>query len=245
MGKNPLLKDWCSYCSNDTKKMKLFNTKNTLHAVNLNILSYSTPFGNINFDFIFNGNQISNTKPKKIELTRKTIIASWNFNECYVEFLRTDFIPKLPSKMKVESCVAGIWRIKSFCDGLIPTFKVYLEKEVSSEIDEFSETGEGLIAQTFENNIIKLSIGTEDEYYLSERARIQKWMPSRFLSILEENAIEYIPSGIQINLPKMELNECAQIQNVIAWCLKENSEESNWFAVDQSSDYILKSIDVT
>ncbi|PJD95491.1 MAG: hypothetical protein CK425_08210 [Parachlamydia sp.] len=228
-----------SYCTNNAKRiMNLFNSLRFLRQVDSNILFYSTPLGNVWFNFIFNEHEILNVKPSKTEGFDKTIVSCWDLKECYVEFLRANFVPKIPSPMKVETSLAGIWRIKSRCKDLRVTLKVYLD----SEFEGSPESGEGLISQAFESEKIKLSIGTEDEDYLCARARAQKWMPSRFHNILDSNAIEYISNGIQVVLPQLDQNDCIQIQFIIAW---SENDLSSWFAVEQSADYILKSLDIT
>ena len=221
--------------------MKLFQSTQPLQNVNSNILFYPTPLGNVYFNLIFNGDEIFSIKPLKTEFRDKTTISCWDLDECYVEFLQTHIVPQIPSSMKIEASIAGIWRIKSLSKALFPVMKVHLDTKYEGSPD----SGEGLISQSFENDTFNLSIGTEDEDYLSERARAQKWMPERLQNVLSSSAIEYIPNGIQFNSPQLEQSECIQIQFIVAWSLKKYPEASSWFAVDQSPDYILKSLDMT
>jgi hypothetical protein len=46
-----------------------------------------------------------------------------------------------------------------------------------------------------------------------------------------------------VPLPQMEQEECIQIQSIVAWSLQYDT--STWFADEQSSNYILKSLDIT
>lgn len=224
--------------------MKLFKSLRESHEIDLNALVFSTPLGNIYFDFLFNGKEISNVKPLKTEIIDQTIISSWDLDECYIEFLKGNFIPKIPFTMKVEACIAGIWRIKSLSKKLKPNFKVHLDTELISEFEENPEGGEGLISQNFENTNYKLSVGTEDEDFLIQRAIGRKWMPLRFQNLINPNMIEYIPGGLQIELPLLENGECVQIQFVVAWSKKNYPEVSTWFAVEQSPNYILQSLSI-
>jgi hypothetical protein len=244
MGENPLFQGWSSYCTNFSKKMNLFNSLHEFYEVDSSELDYSTPLGTICFDFSFNGLDIKKIKPKKIKVQDETIIFSWDLAECYVEFLKTSFSPKIPLTMEVEECIVGIWRIKSLCGDLKAVFKVKLVSTSNSILEGNPESGEGIISQSFENDLIKLSIGTEDEDFLAKRAHLKHWMPSRFHNVLKSEVIEYLSNGLEISLPILEKEESVQIQSIVAWAFKEHSDVSTWFAVEQSSEYILNSVNI-
>lgn len=224
--------------------MKLFKSPLKFSTKDLNILSISTPLGMVYFDFLFNGMSIREIKPTETNASGETLISYWDVQECHVEFLRGNIIPKIPSGMEVEGCVAGMWRIKNKGNNLKTTFETHFgDKEFSAKFEANPESGEGLLCQSFENDFYKISIGTEDEDYLNQRA-YGKSMPSRFRNLITPNMVEYTPEGLQIDLPRLENGECVQIQFVIAWTPKKHPEVSTWFAVGQAPSYILQSLDV-
>lgn len=227
--------------------MNLFKCSNrqSKSKINKEPLVCLSPFGKLYFHLAFDDKEIFSISPQEIYSCNNAIISSWRLEECEIEFFRADFMPKIPSQMKVDYCTAGIWRIKNFHSKLDVSFKTIIEIEKSLNEKDLIETGEGLFASSYENNEFKLSIGTEDEEYLASRASIQKWLPYRLEDIfLNSCAIDSIPGGLKVILPSIEANETVQIQFIIAWSSKKNNESSTWFAVDQSSDFVLKQFNV-
>lgn len=219
--------------------MKLFKSSLHFSKSKQNILSFPTPFGDIYFDLMFNGKSLSEIKPTETQIGGETFISSWEMSDCHIEFLRGNIIPRIPSHMKVENCIVGIWRIINYSVSLKVTFKTHLETKYFSELEKNSESAEGLICQSFENNVYKLSMGTEDEDFLNQRAR-GKSMPIRLQNLIAPYMIECMEDGLQVDLPSFEKGEYFQIQFVVAWALKTYPEDSSWFAVEQSPSYILK-----
>ncbi len=220
--------------------MDLFKTPLKTQKTNLSPLSYSTPLGNIYFDLIVNNKNFRDFKPQKTISFQKTIVSLWDLENCCIEFLQTPFKPKIPSTMQVETCLAGIWRIKSLSKELLPVFRVTLNSNSSLELNGEPESGEGLVSITFENPKMKLSIGTEDEDYLNNRAFTKNWMPNHFAGKIFSSAIELLPNGIEVSLPCLKAQDCIQIQFIIAVASKKQHSDSCWFAVEQSSEYILR-----
>lgn len=217
--------------------MNLFNPTQTLTKGHNSDLHLSTPLGVLQFEFSFNEKRISSIQPSQIFLNQTTALARWNLDECLVEFVKIQFTPKLPVGMNVDKCFAGIWRIKSLSKILNPVFRTYLV----SDHEGSPESGEGLISQLFENNLVNLSIGTEDEEYLTQRAEINQWMPERLKDSLKVEAVDLIPGGIQTIIPSLETEERIQVHSIVAWSQKSTKESSTLFAVDQSTDFILAS----
>ena len=218
--------------------MNLFKKSNLISQIKQDTLKYSTPFGNINFNCKINEFDVSKIKPSIIHAKEKTIISSWYFQECQVEFLSTNFNPKIPNNMKIENCVAGVWRLICFQEGIKPIFNIKLE----TNLEGIPETGEGLISLAFENDTFKLSIGTEDEDYLISRAKMNNWMPTRFQTT-DCYTIDYEKNGIQISLPNLKKEDKIQIQFITAWSQPEYPE-STWFAVEQNLSHLLESITI-
>lgn len=219
--------------------MKLFKSSLHFSKINQSILSFPTPFGKIYFDLMFNGKNLSEIKPTETQVGGETFISSWEISDCHIEFLRGNIIPRIPSHMKVENCIVGMWRIKNYNENLKVTFKTHLDMEHFSEVEKNSESGEGLICQSFENDVYKLSIGTEDEDFLNQRSQ-GKSMPIRLQNLIAPYMIECMAEGLQVDLPPFEKGEYFQIQFVVAWALKKFPDDSSWFAVEQSPSYILQ-----
>lgn len=216
--------------------MNLLQVNSQLYPVNLNLLKLQTPLGSLFFNCELIDTSIINIPPTKIEaINPKTVIASWFFDNYLIEFLRLNFSPSLPLGMKIDECICGIWRIKSLKE-MNASFSCFFE----NDLEGYPESGERLIAQSFENNSIKLTIGTEDEESLAYQAKSQCWLPRHFESEISANHIEYLSNGIRVNFPKLYQNEHAQMHFVVAWSSKQNSEASTWYAVDQSPIEILK-----
>lgn len=104
-----------------------------------------------------------------------TTLSSWLLQECYIEFLQVNFKPKLPLGMHVDQCIASIWRVKAVKNYV--TFKFNCSLDAS--LEPSPESGERLLAQSFEDQITKLTIGTEDEEALIARSSINQTSSNR------------------------------------------------------------------
>ena len=123
--------------------MNLFLPKKKTIPIELDPLVLETPLGKLHFNRMLNGKSLSKNKNQFVEsIIQETIIISWQSEVFDIEFLRTNFIPKLPESMKVDSCIGGIWRIKNYFNNTIFRFTCYLE----TTLEGSPETGEGLIA---------------------------------------------------------------------------------------------------
>lgn len=227
--------------------MSLFKYRLKETEVGIDPLVCNTPAGKIFFQFSFNNKEMSPSNFKTFT-ENNAIISSWHFKECEIEFFRADFIPSIPPHMKVDYCTAGIWRVKSLNSSLEFKFKTFIDLNLSTLLNKKGtlETGEGLVSCSYENNEMKLSIGTEDEDFLASRAQNQQWMPNRFKDLfLNESVIKSIPGGLEVNFPQLEVNETIQVQFIIAVSSKAFSNDSTWFAVEQDSNFILNQYHVS
>ncbi len=220
--------------------MNLFKTSLPTQKVGLNPLIYPSPLGKIHFSLIINEKRIENFKPLETRCFQKTIVSTWEIESCHIELLQTHFEPKIPSSMKVDDCLAGIWRIKCFAEEVKPIFKVILSSNSSLELNGIVESGEGLVSISFENTDMYLSIGTEDEDYLNNRALENQGMPNHFFGKIFSSAIEILANGIAVSLPCLKVQDCIQIQFIVALSSKKHHKDSCWFSVEQSPEHILK-----
>jgi hypothetical protein len=218
------------------KKMNLFILKNTLQPTEANALEVITPLGVLSFDCTLAKKSIQDIPPIRTEMDNShTLISYWLFEDCVVEFLRLNFNPKIPVGMKVDQCMCGIWRVKALKE-VSCHFSCYLATNLEGSV----ETGESLNAQSFEDDHVILTIGTEDEECFKYRARSDRWFPSRLKSDIEPDQVKYLPHGISINLPNLLGGEVLQTHFNCAWSSKDNQEISTWFAVDEDPFEILK-----
>ena len=144
--------------------------------------------------------------------------------------------------MKVSRCIAFLWRFKNFSKKMDLQFSCrFLPKQTKLKGEH--ESGEGLIAQSWNGSNGRITIGTEDEEYLFGRSENQRWLPSRLAkkNLLIPEMIECLEDGIQVSLPSLEENEQGQIQFITAWIEGNNSHDySTWYAVDMSYQKVLE-----
>lgn len=203
---------------------------------NINLLLLESPLGQVRFNCSFLGKSLCIIKPQStILINSKAILSSWSFKECHIEFLYLDFPPKLPSNMHVDKCVGGVWRIKTMSNEI--AFK--LDSHLESSLKGSPESGEYLLAQSFEDSSIRLTIGTEDNEALIARSIVKDWLPSFYKDVLKPSNVCYEKQGLRIVLPESDSGDLIQVHFIVAWTSKGNDPLSTWYAVDQSPEYIL------
>jgi hypothetical protein len=217
--------------------MNQFNTDDKSFEINHSTLEIQSILGLIAFRCHFSGKSISNITPSKLEKFSSGLKAIWDLDDCTIEFLKCNFDPKLPLVKKVDECFCGVWRIRAKNDISIQ-FSCYLEEEHYSEFEAYPETGEGLFALSIEKNGSILSIGTEDEEYLINRARYENWLPKHFQSELNVDHLKFLDTGITIEFPKLHQGEKLQAHFIVSSSNKKDN--STWFAVDQSLSEIIQ-----
>lgn len=211
------------------------NRKN-LPVGNIKPLTVETPLGHIRFNCSFNEKSLSNVRPQATFLPKhNSTLFSWAFEECNIEFLCLYFSPKLPLGMHVDNCFAGVWRIKTLNKRIFFNLSGVLESQITPN----PESGEFLLAQSFEDPAIKLTIGTEDEEALVVRASEKNWLPYHFRDSLKPDNVRYDNQGLKIVLPESERHDLIQVHFIVAWTSKRFDPLSTWYAVDQSPEYIL------
>lgn len=107
--------------------MSLFRISTRGQISKFNPLESFTPFGALQFELTIDDKQIKNCKPIETISVQNAIVSSWCVEECRIEFLLTPFQPKIPPNMHVETCLAGIWRIKCLSKNASIVFKTYLK----------------------------------------------------------------------------------------------------------------------
>lgn len=210
--------------------------RKALPTCNINPLMVETPLGRMRFNCSFNAKSLSNVRPQTtFLLNHNSILSSWTFEECDIEFLCLNFSPKLPLGMHVDNCFAGVWKIKT----LGKRTSIKLSGCLETQVKPNPESGECLLAQSFEDSAIKLTIGTEDEEALVARASEKNWLPLHFKDSLKPDNVRYENQGLEIVLPESGRNDLIQVHFIVAWTSKIFDTISTWYAVDQSPEYFL------
>jgi len=206
-----------------------------------------SPLGNVVPEVYFDDLRLSKFLPAVIgQVSDDAFIYIWDFNNVHLELLRISIVPELPQHLKVEKCIALLWRFKNLSKKINLRLKCQFFPKRNAEWD--SESGECLSAQCWEDADYKITIGTQDEECLEGRAFNSKGLPLRLAKqkLLDPELVENHEDGIEVVLPPLLENEEGQIQFIISWVNKKETDPiSTWYAVDQKPEYILKSIDVS
>lgn len=220
--------------------MNLFNIKKRFQPTEVNALEVKTPLGVLSFNCELMKKSILQIHPIRTEVDdSQAIISYWLFEDCKVEFLRLNFNPKLPVGMRVDQCICGIWRIKA-----LKEVSCRFSCSLATNLEGSVETGERLNAQSFEDDNVILTIGTEDEECFAYRARSDCWFPRRLKSEIEPDQVKYLLHGMNITLPNLIDGEVLQVYFNCAWTSKNNRENSTWFAVDKDPLELLKEVSI-
>jgi len=227
-----------------SKLFKINSSKNVYYS---QPLSVATPIGSVILEVNFNGKQLSKQHGVAQEVSDNCFVYIWDFPDFHIELLKTDIAPSLPPGMYVTHCIAFLWRFITLSQKMDLRFTCRL-----SPIGTISggdiESGEGLASQSWQSENTKLSMGTEDEDYLFQRAENNQGLPLRFASEMQidPETIEYLRDGIAISLPPILENEAGQVQFVVSWVEgKTKDTAATWFAVDISPEKILKAVGIS
>lgn len=214
--------------------MSLFPTPINAKKItpSLDLLKLCSPIGDIFFDALIDRISIMHTIPNQaLDLNNNGLLLCWQLHNCQLEFIKIN----LPLKEDVDCCVCGLWRVKSLMP-CAPEFKCFINN--AQPIEGSPETGEHLFAKSWVNSRNKLTIGTEDEEALIQRAEFGEWLPYRFKSVLDPDNLKFLENGLHVSFPKLNSGECLQAQFIISW--NSNLESiATWLAVDQQPQSIL------
>lgn len=139
-----------------------------------------------------------------------------------LQLRRSDFSPRLPSGMSVDTAVALIARVRSTAPIYDFTFAVRLAKQNPTGL---AETGEHLDAQSWSLGDGKLMIGTEDADKLCDRIDWFEYAQSDY-------PITLIADGIEIDVPMIPAKRMFDFHFVIAYNAIDRQCDSEGFAVD-------------
>lgn len=181
-----------------------------------------------------------------IRLEKEGLAASW----CYDEFIAECVICKskiiLPPEMHISDHWVVFWRVQA--KEVIKPLKFAIQWEENYRWSSGgANSGWCLDAQTWDDGKIEISVGTEDSECLSARADRGDWLPNRYSKILDRYGdgrgiptVEYRADSLAILLPDLRSAEKCQIHFIIAWAPYSEASVATWYAVEQSSQRLLK-----
>lgn len=213
--------------------MKLFQTNQNLKAYSKASPVLETPFGICSSEFQCQG-MIKTLSSQKEQTEKGALLTTWNNFSYRMECLRTPFHPALSNEMHVDECFAFIWRV-AVKNKVSISWKCCLDSQLFGSC----ETGENLMSCIFENQASTLSIGTEDEERLNNRAEKKMWMPDRLKDHINEKNVLCLTNGLKIGFDELFPGDRIQIHFLVAWSSVEKRAISTWTAVDQSYNTIF------
>ena len=158
-----------------------------------------------------------------------SLICAKNITKDCITLKLIKFKPRLPTGMSVQNCTAILLTI----DSQAPIQSLEFSVTIASKALGSSCTGQHLDAQEWRNPSKLITIGTEDREALMQR------MPElKFENIVIK---EFSPHSMTLCLQKLHGIKRPSFHFIIA----ENdnpelAEDSTWFAVDQSHNYVLE-----
>jgi len=141
--------------------------------------------------------------------------------------------PVLPDGMAISECHGVLLNVSAVEDIEALLFESKLLQKLYLEYSP--ESGEGLDAQSWQNENNILMIGTEDQEYLSSRLSLN-FSPDNY-------SIKYDADGLIIQLPRLKKGNIASFHFVVAWNqLPEPQDCSCWYAVDYNHSLLQENL---
>jgi hypothetical protein len=209
--------------------------------------SIETPAGTIRFRTEVGRKEITQRPcDESCPLANGGRILRWGTDLYEVELLICRPMFSLPAGMRTDDCWAGMWRLKA--SRRVPTSHFNCEWSIIPGYLEGSpESGECLDAQTWQNERMRITIGTQDSDCLYSRAKAGDHLPIRWATDpilssekLRYQLIDYTERGLTVHTPDLLPGELCQVHFVIAWSIDDPKEVATWYAADRPAEEILK-----
>jgi hypothetical protein len=225
------------------ENMKLFHGKETIVQQAMPAMpSICTPLGTVEFSLSVSNQSYLATDCAKLNSGGWLYRYYYDSWDCELAICRVDV--ELACDQAVEECWGAVFRIQPKSGHQIDECNfTALWKEGYNWTSCGSDTGEGLEAIEYNNQIYQLHIGTQDGALLMGRKNQGDRIPKSFGIGIDVEAQGYILSsgkGISVPMSQMESDEICDIHVVIAWKKYEEEDVSTWLAVDQFSKDILR-----
>jgi hypothetical protein len=151
---------------------------------------------------------------------------------------------ELPKDMQVDDCWATVWRLQAH--EAVPASRFVSEWQPGfGWYAGGADSGQGLAAQTWNDGVVTVTIGTESGDWLADRAHRGDWLPRRletYYGSVFDNRVEpfYLSArGLAVPVPVLTQGERCQIQFVVAWSRQGPDDAWTWYAVQHRPDQIL------
>ena len=214
--------------------MELFN--NNLEKLNI-IDSHNkieTPLGDIYFSVHADNTDITTMSECIPRLLNGKIIYRWENDSFEVEFMSYKPTNQIPDGMTVDDCIAVTWRLRAKKTINVPIEFICSWDKNYTWKDYGTNSGEHLDAQTWEDGVHYVTIGTEDGEYLSIRSKMNRMIPRCLQSKdVDLRLVQYSELGLLVPIPCIEKNETCHIQFVVSW---GKSEVATWYSVGHTTD---------
>lgn len=175
-------------------------------------------------------------------------VLAWNRAEFRAELLLGPATARLPAGMTVSGCRVGVWRVRAKTNLPDCEFPA-LWTPGRSPASGGPESGQGLVAQTWSDGALNVSLGTSDAEWLA-RCEPGWEMPESWAELVgagdpTDVVIEdYRDNGLSIRLPGLAAGEGGQVHFVTAWAPTEPDDHSTWFAVDLTPRQAVEALGV-
>jgi len=202
-----------------------------------------TPLGTITSYVTVNNHQESiKNASATYALVTSGSAAQWQLLHCHIEAVLTR--PALIQEYwgQITDCWAFLWRVRVHQP--IGRLQFVSHLHAHHPLAGGPDSGQYLDAQTWDNGIWMLSLGTEDGEALYERARSSNWLPQRYLTQAigwgELPFVEYLPDGFSVTIDHVAVGDELQTQFVAAWAPYDPESASTWYAVDLDARHIIQ-----
>lgn len=209
-----------------------------------------TPFGNFATCFLVGKVDTLRAAATETRGDGRRHWSRWEWDEFDIELLQGPIATALPPGMRVDGCIAALWRIRgkrvlkkrrpSGQEDWLGSVRCCWATEPSAA-EGGPDTGEGLEALTWDISGGRLSVGTEDPEFLASRAPYDRFF--RIGRRIDVDAVSFIrsdQSGLEVPVPALRQGEWVQVQFVVAWRNVVDADDvSTWFAVDQDPTHLL------
>lgn len=188
-----------------------------------------TPLGELRAEVI-----TSDASQELLTISNQEIVreGKWKISGGDVHLRSLPINPKsAPKNRSVDAAYAILICIQAKSDTTESVVQLWVE--VDSTLGGPSP-GEHLEALTWSNSTTEVSLGTQDNEYLSLRAVHSLGLPSRFAGLWSNsNPVSYLETGLAFKVPSLATGEEAILCATVAWVsdLPRNAD-SSWFAVD-------------
>lgn len=221
--------------------MKLFPTFQFIESP-LSSYAVETPLGNVTSYVLVNNQDVAIRASTMQKLATTGHMAHWQLPYCTIESVLTR--PALIQEYwdEITDCWAYLWRI--YVHEPLDRLEFVSTLSAPHRLTGGYDAGQYLAAQTWDDQTWMLTLGTEGEDALYNRAQMNDWLPQRYVAQATEWGelpfVEYLSNGLRITLEDVQAEDRVQAQFVTAWARYDAESASTWYAVNVDARHILQ-----